>query len=101
MKMPWHNKTGLARLATIFVVLLLVSLGLCGANFALFTRFGAIGGGGPVPDKVLFATNTLMTTGFLELGGILIGVGGLFTVLLAGIFQSLTKPKDMGSDKDQ
>ena len=33
MKAPWANKTGLAKLISIFSTAFLVTLGLCGVNF--------------------------------------------------------------------
>jgi hypothetical protein len=33
MNWPWENRTGLAKAVAIFSTILLLSLGLCGANF--------------------------------------------------------------------
>jgi len=40
MKMPWQGRTGLAQAAAILATIFTVSLGLCGANFYTFARFG-------------------------------------------------------------
>ncbi len=87
MKMPWDGKTGLAKAATMWTLVLLLSLGLCGANLALFGRYGAISGGGPVSDRTIFATNSLMVTGFLELIGMLIGAIGLISVIVTAVIK--------------
>ena len=87
MKMPWDGKSGLAKAAALWTLVLLLSLGLCGANFALFARYGAIAGSGPVSDRTIFATNSLMVTGFLELIGMVIGAIGLISVIIAALIK--------------
>ena len=91
MKMPWDGKSGLAKAATIWTLVLLLSLGLCGANFALFARHGAIAGDGPVSDRTVFATNSLMVTGFLELIGMAIGAIGLISVVILALIKFVQK----------
>jgi hypothetical protein len=94
MRTPWYNKTGLAKLATVFATLLILSLGLCGANFALFRLFASIDGGGQVPERVVLATNTLMTTGFFELLGIATGIGGLLITAALAIGKLLVRKSE-------
>ena len=100
MKLPWQDKTRSARAIAIFAILLLVSLGLCGANFALFSKFGAISGGTPPPNRPVWASNTLMITGFFELIGMLVGAVGLLVTLFAILIMWLSNlwhpptPKD-------
>lgn len=91
MKMPWSGKPSLAKAATMWTVLLLLSLGLCGANSALFARYGAISGGGPVSGRTIFATNSLMVTGFLELIGMAIGAIGLISVVILALIRLVQK----------
>jgi hypothetical protein len=70
MKMPWDDRTGLAKITVIFSTVLTVSLGLCGLNFVavnLFTWGGSLG-------------TVLMTTGILELAGIISSSFGLLIV---------------------
>ncbi|WP_263375680.1 hypothetical protein [Granulicella aggregans] len=60
MKTPWTDKTGLAKLVAILATILLISLGLCGANFfAVLSFMGspeAPRGVTPWPMKLLEAT---------------------------------------------
>ncbi len=78
----FKGATGLAKAATGFAVLLIVSLGLCGANAALLSRFGAIGGGPLPPGRSETLSGILIMASFAEAGGILIGAAGL---VVAGI----------------
>jgi hypothetical protein len=87
MKLPWDNKSGLAKTTIMSTVILLLSSGLCSANLALFGRYGAISGGGPVSDRTIFATNSLMVTGFLELIGMVIGAIGLISVIVTALIK--------------
>ena len=101
MKMPWHNQISLPKAAALFALLLLVSLGLCGANAALFSRFATISGGTPPPDRPVWASMTLMTTGFFELIGMAIGALGLLAVTIAALIKVVTQffnPKSEDSE---
>lgn len=73
-----------ATLATISATLLLISLGLCGANFFLVLRFVPLSGPGPQPGHPgppQWPGTVLSITGALELFGIALGVAGLVTAL--------------------
>lgn len=78
MKMPWREKTELAKAATIFGCLLGVSTGLCGANALVLsaTMNHSIGG-------------FFIFTAYLELAGMLIGAAGLMVVMLIWIVREL------------
>ena len=69
-----------AKLMTLSVTVLLVSLGLCGANFFLVIRFVPLGGPGPQPGQPApsdWPGQLLSFTGVLELIGIGLGLSGL------------------------
>jgi hypothetical protein len=89
MKMPWHNQTGLAKAGAISATLFLISSGLCGGNFALFLKFGSLGGGVPPPDRPAWATSLLMITGFLELAVIALSAVGVIVVLVIAIARAI------------
>jgi len=89
MKMPWRNQTGLAKAAAISATLLLISSGLCGANFVLFLKFGSIAGGAPPPDRPAWATGLLMITGFLELAVMSLSAVGVIVVLIIAIARAI------------
>jgi len=57
--MPWRNLTGLAKATAIIAVILLVSTGLCGLNFA---AYGLLKQGSSA-----FLGTALVVTGALEL----------------------------------
>ena len=78
MKIPWHNKTGLAKATAILSTMLTISLGLCGANFFAFTRFG---------NTPVWSTTLLLYTGYVELFAILGSLLGLIVVLLMYAFR--------------
>jgi hypothetical protein len=86
MKLPWHDRTGYPKSIAIFATILTVSLGLCGANLALFSRHGYISGPND-PTRSAGLSMFLMATGFFETIGIAVGLGGLVigTLALAGV----------------
>jgi hypothetical protein len=68
------------KLAALSATVLLVSLGLCGANFFLVLRFVPFSGPGPQPGQPSpsnWPGNVLTATGVLELIGIAAGLIGL------------------------
>jgi len=96
MKMPWTDRTGLAKAAVIFALLLIVSIGLCGANLALFSRYGAISGGTPEPPRSAGGSLVLMATGFAELAGMVVGAAGLVVVGLMAVVRGLYGGSEKG-----
>ncbi len=86
MKMPWNGKTGLAQATAIFAAMFIVSVGLCGANMALMSRFATISGGTPPPGRPVWASMTLITTAFIELLGMAVGAFGLIVVAMLALF---------------
>jgi len=74
MKLPWTQQTGLAKAAAILATGLIVSLGLCGLNFALMI---------PMQGD----NDVLMATGWLELAGIVLCGGGLLVLALISLYK--------------
>lgn len=95
MKMPWVGKTGLAKAASIFATLAIVSLGLCGANW-----IGWLGIFRFLPNTSRAANGIslgLTVAAYLELAGIVIGIVGLLVVAAAMLLTFAIKgpqPKD-------
>ena len=90
MKSLWADKTGLAKAAAILSTVLLVALGLCGANFFAVIRFAPLGGPGPRrghPEPFQWLGNVLGATAYLEAAAIVCSLIGLALVGLIGIFQ--------------
>jgi hypothetical protein len=82
MKMPWTGKSGLAKAVAFFATLLVVSIGLCGANFFAVIRFVPLAGPAPPPGTPTWPTTLLTVTGWMEIAGIAVGVCGL---VIAGV----------------
>jgi len=84
MKMPWSNKTGLAKAAVFFACVLGVSFGLCGANLvgymALSRKMGGLKGGIDL---------MLVSAGYLELAGMVFGLLGLVITGLIGMAMAI------------
>lgn len=78
----WFSKANLKKRIAMFASIAGVSIGLCGANFALFARYGYISGPND-PTRSAGLSMVLMFTGFLELIGSLIGVIGLIVSALS------------------
>ena len=72
----------IGKLAAISAVVCLVSAGLCGVNWALMIRYGAISGGTPESPRSAELGGILIGTAFIELGGMGLGVLGL---VIAGV----------------
>ncbi len=92
MKMPWSDKTGLAKATAIFATLLLVSIGLCGANYVSVIVFSTISAGS-VPGEGLkaFALDGLTFAGVAELLGMIVGALGLFITAVIMAVRAITK----------
>ena len=75
MRLPWQNRAGLAKAAAIFASVLLISIGLCEANFLAFgivsyeSRLGGL----------------LIVTGIVELIAMIVGAGGLAAVAVRAL----------------
>jgi hypothetical protein len=86
MKMPWHGKTGLARPTAILATLLLVSSGLCGANYVAVI-------GSQSRQTPGWLGGLLIATGIAELLGIAVGLVGLVCVAVIAIFRAVFNGK--------
>lgn len=99
MKTPWMGKTGLAKSATMFAALVLISLGLCGFNFVAVIGFLPTGGGASPHSWRDVLGSVLTVTGVLELIGMAIGFAGLICVGVAALFNSIRRDrKNTGED---
>jgi hypothetical protein len=86
MKMPWAGKSGLAKAATVFAALLVVSIGLCGANFAAWIGLARYTVQPIQTPWRAHLANGVVFMGVLELVGMAVGGSGLVVVgLVAGI----------------
>ena len=88
MKMPWQDKTGLAKAATVLVVILLISLGLCGANFVAVLGFVGVNEGGSSGASKQALSGVLTVAGVLELAGIALSLCGLVVVGILAVVKS-------------
>jgi hypothetical protein len=86
MKAPWANKTGAAKIAVWSATVLGVSLGLCGANYAVFAHlvgFDNASSRGGFTQALGFL---VIVTGLLESIGIVVGAVGVICALLFGLW---------------
>ena len=67
----------IGKFAAVSAVVCLLSAGLCGLNWSLFSKYGAISGGTPEPPRSEDLSMLLMGTAFLELVGMGLGALGL------------------------
>jgi hypothetical protein len=89
MKMPWHDQTGLTKLAAIFATTLGIALGLCGANFAAVIKFVPLAGPAPPSGTARWPGQVLIMAGFIELTVIAISAGALIVIGLAAITRAV------------
>ncbi len=80
MKLPWQNRSGLAQAVAVLASILTISLGLCGANFLVFSR--------STHDSMV---PFLMVTGSLESIAILGSALGLLLVALLYLVQKVRR----------
>jgi hypothetical protein len=99
MKMPWTTKTGLAKTATILATILLISLGLCGANFFAVIRFVPLAGPAPPPGTQTWPETLLTITAEIEVAAICLSVCGLVLVALA--YSARAMPPRRTRDKNE
>src|SRR3569623_2237023 len=91
MRTPWADKTGLSKQAAILSTVLLVSIGLCGVNFAAVWRYVPIGGSGDPRGSIPWLGNFLIPAGFAELIGIFVSAAGLVVIGGIAVYRSLTR----------
>jgi hypothetical protein len=83
MKMPWKDKTGLAKAAAILATTLSISLASCGVNFVLVLNNLNAGGSGA------WARDWLFDAGRIELAVMGTSLLGLLVVLVLWIAAKL------------
>ncbi len=94
MQNPYRKLTGFKKALAIFITVLIVSLGLCGINFGLFTQTRDIFARAPAQNSVFArATGILVFSGLAELAGIAIGLLGVIVSLLLMAYEAITRPK--------
>jgi len=84
MRTPWATKTGLAKTATIFATVLLVSLGLCGLNDVAMLNY--------VPGRHRW-NQFLLIAAWTELAAIAVSVMSLLVIAGIEIYRTLRKPR--------
>lgn len=97
MKMPWGDRTGLAKAAAVLASVLTVSLGLCGVNFWAVMQFAS-----PFSNRrVQWPGKLLSFTAWIELIAIAVSIMGLLTVGLAALVRSIRESPPSISDREQ
>jgi hypothetical protein len=92
MKMPWHNKTGIAQVATFLAVLFLVSTGLCGLNLAAYGLANRRGFG--------FLPALLMATGPVEIVVMVVSAIGLIACGIAFLVRAIARTVDKSEPEE-
>lgn len=87
MKMPWTDKTGLAKAAVFFATVLGVSLGLCGVNFLTVV-------GGAARSGSAGLISFLLVAAYVELAAMAFGALGLVIVLVVWAWQGIFGRED-------
>jgi hypothetical protein len=89
MKMPWVDKTGLAKATALLATIFGIGIGLCGANFVAVIMFVPMGGpAGPTGFRD-FVSGTLAITAYLELAAIVLSALGLVVIGLIAIIRAI------------
>lgn len=86
MKTPWRNRTGLAKAAALLATILVIAIGLCGANFFLVISNGEIFGPPATTGPKAWLANVLGITAYIEL--IVMAICALGLILIALIAAS-------------
>lgn len=89
MKMPWVDKTGLAKTAALLATIFGIGIGLCGANFVAVIMFVPIGGSAGPTGFRGFVSGALGITAWLELAAIVLSALGLVVVGLVTIARAI------------
>ncbi len=92
MKMLWTGRAGLAKAAAFFATVLVVSIGLCGVNFAAVvtvTSLAPMTGAGSDWRQIPMAGLTF--TAYAETLGIIVGVAGFVVVATAGVVREIAR----------
>jgi hypothetical protein len=98
MKLPWHGKSGLAKATAFLATLLVVSIGLCGANFVAVM---GVGNWGSTLAPRNLAGPILIVAGIVELVGVVVGIVGLIVVAVIAIVRALAGRSDTPSENEK
>ena len=89
MKVPWHDQTGLAKVAALLATIFGIGIGLCGANFVAVIAFVPMGGpSGPTGFRA-WVSGALAITAYLELAAIVLSALGLVIIGLVAIARGI------------
>ena len=103
MKMPWADRTGLAKATAFLTTCLIVSTGLCGINFVAFIKFVPMCSPGPqpgMPPPAQWPAAVLTTTGLIELIGISGSLVGLIVIATISIYRVISRRSFQPTDED-
>ena len=89
MKMPWKDKTGLAKATALLATVFCVAIGLCGANFVGIIMFVPIGGSSGPTGFRAWVSNTLGVTAYLEVAAMVLSGAGLIVIALLAIARAI------------
>jgi hypothetical protein len=89
MRLPWSNRTGLAKAVAILSTVLIVSLGLCGVNFV--ATVGLVGVDAP-RRSAWSPVQLMIDIGFVELAAIACSFVGLLVVGILFLFRNKNAP---------
>jgi hypothetical protein len=79
MRLPWHNRIGLAKAAAIFASIFSISLGLCSANALLWMAFSY--------GSDSWISKLVVNVGLVEAGAMVLSAAGLIAVALVALAQ--------------
>ncbi len=91
MKMPWHDKTGIAKAAALLATIFGIAVGLCGANFAAFIILVPIGGSSGPTGFRGWVGNILGVTAYIELAAMILSAAGLIVLAAVAMVRSITR----------
>jgi hypothetical protein len=99
MKMPRSDKSGFAKAATVLATILLISLGLCGANFFAFIGFVPLSDS--APGTPTWPATLLTITAKIEIAAICLSVFGLVLVGVGYATRERTPSVNTREDDEQ
>ncbi len=97
MKTPPPERSGLAKAATVLATLLTISIGLCGANFFAFIKFGFVSD--PPAGAPMWPTTALMVSGAVEVAAVAASLLGLIIVAILTLIQRTRARSSNASDE--
>ncbi len=92
MKMPWSNRQGPMKLLAICATVLLVAVGMCGLQAAVFWGFVR-----PLPKSGESLILSMIILGYVELGVGLLSIIGIVVALLWLLFKTIASSSARGS----